>query len=73
MDFFSLNLNPKRYVAFLTLLSVFLSCHYSFSQNFENITIAGVSSGNGTDNALFTATSPTIPTVKILTPIARHY
>ncbi|MGB6152563.1 MAG: hypothetical protein WBG48_11270, partial [Pricia sp.] len=46
----------------LLVLSLFFSFG-AFAQNFENIAVTGVISGNGTNNTLFSASSPNIPTL----------
>ncbi len=59
-NFFTMNLFNYKTIALIAFL---FFGFFSYSQNFENITITGVVSGNGTNNALFSATSPTIPSL----------
>ncbi|MBQ4821731.1 choice-of-anchor L domain-containing protein, partial [Aquimarina sp. MMG016] len=50
-------------VFFISIITSFQSIH---AQNFEPITITGVTSGAGTDNAIFSATSPGIPSLAFI-------
>ncbi|HHC80079.1 MAG TPA: hypothetical protein ENK46_09370, partial [Flavobacteriia bacterium] len=54
--------DKKSFLKVLSVVLLFFSIN-SYSQNFELVTITGVQSGNNTDNTLFTATSPGIPTL----------
>ena len=53
------NLNWFARVFFILLALLFTSLSL-YAQNFENVAITGIVSGNNTDDAVFTATSPTI-------------
>ncbi|GAL72613.1 hypothetical protein JCM19302_3259 [Jejuia pallidilutea] len=46
----------------MTLFSVYINGAV-YAQNFENVTITGVISGAGSEDAVFIATSPTIPSL----------
>ena len=60
---FSQSLSFYKNILFIIVL--FLSIGAS-AQNFENITITGIVSGNASDNALFSATSATIPSLSFI-------
>ncbi|WP_209404581.1 Ig-like domain-containing protein [Pseudozobellia sp. WGM2] len=55
--------NPKQNLTLSLLIGFFFFIQGLQAQNFEDIAITGVISGNNTDNALFSATSPTIPSL----------
>ncbi|WP_264549478.1 gliding motility-associated C-terminal domain-containing protein [Flavobacterium sp. N2820] len=63
IDFFSVKNSCRKHTRFLLVLFVFFSTVNVFSQNYENVAITGVISGNNTNNCLFSATSPTLPTL----------
>ena len=51
-------------VLFFLVFILFLNS--AKSQNFQNVAVTAVSTGSGTANALFVATSPTIPSLKFI-------
>lgn len=59
------NLKPVKikFIDKIFVLIFLLFYSFGISQNFENVAVSSISSGAGTDNALFVATSPTIPTL----------
>ncbi|MFI0426351.1 MAG: hypothetical protein ACH34V_05290, partial [Flavobacterium sp.] len=63
IDFLNLKKSLKKHVMSMMMLFVLFTSVNVFSQNFENVTITGVISGNNSANALFSATSATIPTL----------
>src|SRR5574343_379186 len=63
IDFLNLKKSLKKHVMSMMMLFVLFTSVNVFSQNFENVAITGVISGNNTNNCLFSATSPTIPTL----------
>ena len=54
---------PTKVLFFLVFI-LFLSS--AKSQNFQNVAVTAVSTGGGTNNALFVANSPTIPLLKFV-------
>ncbi|MDI5889313.1 hypothetical protein QLS42_15730, partial [Flavobacterium sp. LB3P48] len=60
-NFTNLKFLKIKYFDKIVVLIFIFFYNFGISQNFQNVAITGVISGSGTNNALFSATSPTIP------------